>query len=59
MEYKFQPNDGRPPKTVSSMEDIRIYMGDVLDSFDNVEINGNLVLAYLQGQGVCIGKIEP
>ena len=58
MEYKFRPNDGRPAKTVSSTEDIRAYMGNVLDEFDNVVIHDNLVLAYLQGQGVCIGKIE-
>lgn len=58
MEYKFQPNDGRAAKTVSSTEDIRAYMGNALDGFDNVEIHDNLVLAYLQGQGVCIGYIE-
>lgn len=58
MEYKFRPNDGRPPKTVSSEEDIRAYMGDVLNKFENVEIHDDVVLAYLQGQGICIGKIE-
>lgn len=58
MEYKFRPNDGRPPKTVSSKEDIRAYMGDVLSDFDNVDIHDNQVIAYLHGQGVCIGKLE-
>ena len=54
----FKPNDGRDSQIVSSTEEIKAYMGNVLKGYNRVEIHDNMVLAYLQEQGICIGTIE-
>lgn len=54
---KFYPNDGRPGIAITSVDDIRRYMGDVIDSFDSIEIDGEHVLAYIGGQPIKIGRV--
>lgn len=53
----FYPNDGRPSTEIASIDDIRNYMGDVIDSFNPIEIEGKHVLAYMEGQPVKIGEL--
>lgn len=55
---KFYPNDGRPGTEITSVDDIRRYMGDVIDSFNPIEIDGKNVLAYMGGQPVKIGELS-
>lgn len=57
-QMKFYPNDGRPAISVSSVDDIREYMGDVINCFSTIEIVNSLVIAYIDGQGIIIGRIE-
>ena len=56
MEAVFISNDGRSIK-VSSISDIKECMGEVIKSFEKVEISQNMVLVYRNGQYICIGKI--
>lgn len=58
MKTIFTPNDSRKPIEVSSLDDIRKYMGNALDGFDTLEEHDGYVLAGLAGDSVCIGKIE-
>lgn len=52
----FRPNDGRPDIQVSSLDEIRLYMGEVMNDFGTIEIiKGNLVVAYLDGLPVTLG----
>lgn len=53
----FIPNDGRPAIHVSSIEDIKNYMGEIMNEFGSIELNGNLVLAQIHGQYIIIGKL--
>ena len=55
---KFYPNDRRPGIEITSVDDIRSYMGDVIDSFVPIEIDGEHVLAYIGGQPVKIGEFS-
>ena len=56
----FYPNNGRPAIAVSSLEEIRQYMGDIMNSgFDEIEIiNGNLVVTYLNGLPITLGILK-
>lgn len=54
----FYPNDGRPFKEVFNEDDIREYMGEVLNGFGPLEVRDNRVLAQLNGQYTCIGIIK-
>lgn len=54
----FYPNDGRPPISFNSEEDIAEYMGEVMNDFGPVEIDGDLVLTKIQGQYVGLGKLK-
>lgn len=56
----FYPYDGRPAIAVSSLEEIRLYMGDIMNSgFDEIEIiNGNLVVTYLNGLPITLGILK-
>ena len=54
----FYPNDGRPAIPVSSEKDIVNYMGDILNDFGPIEIEGDLVLTQLHGQYIAIGKLK-
>ena len=54
----FYPNDGRPSKEVINEDDIREYMGEVMNDFGPLEFNGNKVLTHLNGQYICIGILK-
>ncbi len=56
----FYPKDGRPAITVSSLEEIRHYMGDIMNSgFDEIKIiSGNLVVTYLNGLPITLGILK-
>ena len=57
-QVKFQPNDGRPAITVSSLEEIKQYMGEIMYGFNEIEvIDGNIVVTYLDGMPVTLGYI--
>ena len=43
---------------VSSIEDIKKNLGDMLQGFDDVEIDGNLVLARIGIDYIPIGRIQ-
>lgn len=58
MNKKFYPNDGRPPIPFNSIDDITKYMGDIMSDFGPIEIEGDLVLAQMQGQYIGIGKLK-
>lgn len=58
MRKMFYPNDGRPPISFNSEEDIAEYMGEVMNDFGPVEIDGDLVLTKIQGQYVGLGKLK-
>lgn len=55
---KFYPNDGRNPIEVSSTDDIKAYMGDIMDSFSEIQIEGDTVMTSLKGQYISIGKLQ-
>lgn len=55
---KFYPNDGRPSIEISSIDDIRSYMGDVINGFSPIEIDYENVLAYIEGVPVRIGRVS-
>lgn len=56
----FYPKDGRPAVAVSSLEEIRQYMGAIMNyGFDEIEIiNGNLVVTYLNGLPFTLGILQ-
>lgn len=54
----FYPNDGRPPKEVFNEDDIREYMGEVMNGFGPLEFRDNKVLTQLNGQYICIGILK-
>ncbi len=54
----FYPNDGRPSKEIFNEDDIREYMGEVMNGFGPLEIRDKKVLTQLNGQYICIGKIK-
>lgn len=58
MSKMFYPNDGRPPISFNSKEDIAEYMGEIMNDFGPIEIEGDLVLAQIQGQYVSLGKVK-
>lgn len=54
----FRPNDGRPDIQVSSLDEIRLYMGEVMNDFGPIEVvRGNLVVTYLNGLPVTLGTL--
>ena len=58
MKKIFTPNDGRPSIEVSSLEEIREYMGDIMDHFGSIEAQDEHVLARIGEQYVKIGIID-
>lgn len=54
----FYPNDGRPSVSVNSISDIKSYMGNIINSFSPIEIDDHLVIAYIGGQPINLGRIE-
>ena len=58
MTKMFYPNDGRPAIQVSSERDIAECMGEIINDFGPIEVNGDLVLTQLNGQFVEIGKLR-
>lgn len=58
MTKMFYPSDGRPAIPVSSENDIAECMGEIMNDFGPIEINGDLVLTQLHGQYIEIGKIK-
>lgn len=58
MERIFRPKDGRPDIQVSSLNEIRQYMGGVMNEFGDIEvINNNLVVTYLDGLPITLGDL--
>ncbi len=54
----FKPNDGRPAIPVSSLDEIREYMGDIMYDFGEMEVvSGNIVVTYLHGQPIVLGHL--
>lgn len=35
---KFYPNDGRPSTEITSTEDVRNYIGTIMNNYDRLEI---------------------
>lgn len=58
MRKMFYPNDGRTPIPFTSKEDIAEYMGEVMNDFGPIEIDGDQVLTQIQGQYVSLGKVK-
>ncbi|MBQ8095846.1 MAG: hypothetical protein IJ243_01985 [Prevotella sp.] len=58
MKKVFIPNDGRPPIEFTSLEDIKEYMGDIMDTFGPIETQGEHVLTRIGGQYIQIGAIR-
>ncbi len=58
MNKVFIPTDGRPAIPVSSIEDIKEYMGDIMNKFGPIEIQGDFVLTQIQGQYLKIGELK-
>lgn len=58
MSKLFYPNDGRPPISFTSKEVIAEYMGEVMNGYGTVEIEGNSVLTQIQGQYLKIGEVK-
>lgn len=58
MNKVFIPKDGRPAIPVSSIEDIKEYMGEIMNEFGPIEVQGDLVLTQIQGQYIKIGELK-
>ena len=58
MSKVFIPRDGRPAIPVSSKEDIKRYMGEIMDEFGPIELQGDYVLTQIQGQYIKLGKLQ-
>lgn len=50
--------NGGTPVMVSSVEDIKKYLRDTLQGFDDIEIERDLVLARKGIEYIAIGEIE-
>lgn len=57
---KFYPNDGRPAKAVSSTEEIRKYMGEIMEyGIDNIDIiDDYLVVSHMNGLPITLGILK-
>ena len=54
----FKPNDGRPSILISSLDEIREYMGNVMTNFGDIEVvNNNIVVTYLNGLPITLGYL--
>lgn len=54
----FKPIDGRPEIEVSSKEEIRQYVGNIMNYFGPIEIiNDDLVVTYLDGSPFTLGHL--
>ena len=54
----FQPKDGRNAISVSSIEEIRQYMGEIMGrGMGKIEIVDNLVITYLDGLPITLGTL--
>jgi len=58
MSKKFYPNDGRPPVPFTSTNEIAQYMGEIMNYFGSIEIEGDSVLTQIHGQYIKIGEIK-
>ena len=58
MSKKFYPNDGRPAIPFTSKEDLVKYMGNILNDFSTLEIEGNHVMTQKHGQYIKIGEVR-
>ncbi|MDE7457002.1 MAG: hypothetical protein K2M96_09920 [Prevotella sp.] len=58
MKKKFYPNDGRCGISVSSIDEIRDYMGDLRDYLNTIEIKNGIVIANIEELPVTLGRIE-
>ena len=57
MKALFKRN-GSTPLVVSSIDDIKKSLGELMQHFDDVVIHDNLVLAQKGGEYVAIGTIQ-
>ena len=58
MNKKFYPNDGRPPISFASIDEIANYMGEIMNNFGPIEIDGDSVLTQIHGQYLKIGEVK-
>ncbi|MBQ9231565.1 MAG: hypothetical protein IJ190_10390 [Prevotella sp.] len=58
MNKMFYPNDGRPPISFTSKEAIAEYMGEIMNGFGPIEIEGDSVLTQIQGHYLKIGEVK-
>lgn len=58
MNKVFIPTDGRPAIPVSSTEDIKRYMGEIINELGPIEVQGDFVLTQIQGQYIKIGELK-
>lgn len=58
MNKVFVPRDDRPAIPVSSTEDIKRYMGEIMNELGPIEVQGDSVLTQIQGQYLKIGELK-
>lgn len=58
MSKKFYPNDGRPPISFTSTNEIAKYMGEIMNDFGPIEIDGDSVITQIHGQYLKIGEVK-
>lgn len=56
--FLFIPENGRKPIEVTSFDDIRAYMGEIMNYYDSIECINELVVAYKSGIPFTIGRIK-
>ena len=57
MNKTFHPKNGEPIP-VSSLEDIKKYMGEIMNYFGPIEIQDGHVLTHKNGQFFLIGELR-
>ena len=54
----FKPRDGRRAISVSSIDEIREYMGEIMDyGLGNIEVIDNLVVTYMDRTPITLGTL--
>lgn len=54
----FKPKDGRNAISVSSIDEIREYMGEIMEyDFGTIEVIDNLVVTYINGTPITLGTL--
>ncbi len=58
MNKKFYPNDGRPPISFASTDEIAEYMGEIMQNLGPIEVDGKNVLTQIYGQYLKLGEVK-